>query len=88
MRLCRMMAPAVLAALVSACSINDNPAPVVRTVIVQAEIAPEAKKPCADPVSLPDRDLTDSETQTNWGADRTALRICKARHAAAVGGPH
>lgn len=76
---------AVLAATVSACSTSDK-APVVRTVTVEREIPAEAKKTCANPATLPDRLLTDRETQTYWGADRTALRICESRRAAAVAG--
>jgi hypothetical protein len=54
--------------------------------VVERELPAEAKKPCADPVVLPDRDLTETEIQTNWGADRTALRVCEARRSAGVGG--
>ncbi len=60
--------------------------PVLRTVTVEREIPAEAKIPCADPVPLPDRRLEEAETQTFWGRDRTALRICEARRQAGVGG--
>ncbi|MDQ0454701.1 hypothetical protein [Rhizobium paknamense] len=42
--------------------------------------------PCAAPVSLPDRRLSEPESATYWGQDRTALRTCEARRAAAVSG--
>jgi uncharacterized protein YceK len=38
-----------------------------------------AEAPCADPVTLPDRALTDQEIEIFWGRDRTALRVCKGR---------
>lgn len=43
-----------------------------------------AKVPCAAPVVLPGRKLTDKETRDDWGADRASLRICEQRRAAAV----
>ena len=36
--------------------------------------------PCADPVSLPDRDLDTAETVRLWGRDRAALGDCRDRH--------
>jgi hypothetical protein len=61
---------------------------VVRTVIVEREQPNEARTPCPEPVPLPDRDLGEAETQSLWGRDRTALRICEVRRAAAAGGTH
>lgn len=58
----------------------------MRTVLVQQQIPSSAKMACPAPVTLPDRDLSQSEAQTFWGTDRTSLRICEARRAAAVGG--
>lgn len=58
----------------------------VKTVYVEREVPAAARQKCADPVALPDRDLTDKETASKWAADRTALRVCEARRAAAVGG--
>lgn len=43
--------------------------------------------PCANPVILPDRALSDQEVEVFWGRDRTALRSCKSKHAAAVAWP-
>ncbi|MCY1667869.1 hypothetical protein [Rhizobium sp. SL86] len=60
----------------------------MRTVIVTPEIPAEAKLRCADPVILPDRDLSGSETVSFWGRDRAALRICETRRSAAVGAAH
>jgi hypothetical protein len=73
---------------VSACSTDDRAAPIVRTVIVTPEIPAEAKVPCDDPVPLPDRSTTETETTKLWGKDRSALRVCKTRQAAAVAGAH
>jgi hypothetical protein len=59
---------------------------VLKTVYVERELPAAARQKCDDPVLLPDRDLTDKETASKWGADRKALRVCEARRAAAVGG--
>lgn len=56
------------------------------TRTVEREVPAEAKKPCAAPVTLPDRDLSEREAQSFWGSDRTALRVCETRRAAAVAG--
>lgn len=83
-----MTGAVALAAIASACSTSDR-TPIVRTQIVEREVPAEALKPCPAPKVLPDRDMTETETQTYWGADRTALRVCETRRAAAVaGGPH
>ncbi|WP_062235914.1 Rz1-like lysis system protein LysC [Aureimonas sp. N4] len=37
---------------------------------------------CADPVALPDRDLTTAETVRLWGRDRASLGECRDRHEA------
>jgi len=42
------------------------------------------RQPCARPVDLPDRDLTQAEVTAGWGTDRTSLRACEARRQAAV----
>jgi hypothetical protein len=61
---------------------------VVKTVYVEREVPAVARQKCAAPVVLPDRDLTDKETASSWATDRSALRICEMRRAAAVsGGP-
>ena len=39
-------------------------------------------QPCAAPVPLPDRALSDQEIEVLWGRDRSALRDCAARQAA------
>ena len=57
----------------------------------KAVVAAEAEAPCPAPVTLPDRSITAGETTSLWGADRSALRLCETRRAAAVeairGGP-
>lgn len=81
-----MMALVALAALASGCSISADTPPVVKTVYVEREVPEASKVPCAAPVSLPDRRLSEPESATYWGQDRTALRTCEARRAAAVSG--
>lgn len=81
-----MMALVALAATASGCSTNAESPPVVKTVYVEREVPAAAKVQCAPPVPLPDRRLNERETQTYWGKDRTALRTCEARRAAAVSG--
>ncbi|WP_440411994.1 hypothetical protein [Neorhizobium petrolearium] len=44
----------------------------------------ESEKPCPAPVTLPNRAITAKETTDFWGADRSALRVCEQRRAAAV----
>lgn len=73
-----------LVAIASSCSHDEQPAPVIRTVAVKPTVPAEAKKPCAAPVSLPDRDLGEKETTNYWGRDRAALVECEARRGAAV----
>lgn len=40
---------------------------------------PSLTAPCAAPVALPDRGLTQAEVETLWGRDRSALRECGAK---------
>ena len=72
-----------LAVTVSACS-HDEPKIVVRTVSTMPAISPEARQPCAKPVAVPDRDLTEKETFTGWNRDRSELVACETRRAAAI----
>jgi hypothetical protein len=48
-------------------------------------LPPSLTQPCAAPVALPDRGLTDQEVERLWGRDRSALRACASRHAALAG---
>ncbi|GGE24415.1 hypothetical protein GCM10011345_32970 [Gemmobacter megaterium] len=41
--------------------------------------------PCAVPVALPERSLTDQEVEVFWGRDRAALRACGSRQAGLAG---
>lgn len=85
---CRIVLVA-LAVAVSGCSTIVKETPVLKTLYVEREVPAAAKQTCAAPVVLPDRDLTDKETALSWAKDRTALRICETRRAAAVsGGSH
>ena len=37
---------------------------------------PSVTAPCAVPVRLPERELTQAEVERFWGRDRSALRAC------------
>ncbi|CAK7257535.1 conserved protein of unknown function [Shinella sp. WSC3-e] len=74
---------AASAVIASACS-HTEPKPVVRIVEVKATIPDSARQKCAQPVALPDRDMTSGEVTVKWGADRAALLTCETRRAAAV----
>ncbi|KPF98821.1 hypothetical protein IP86_10875 [Rhodopseudomonas sp. AAP120] len=52
--------------------------------MMQPTVPATAEQKCDDPVDLPDRDLTERETASAWGRDRSALRTCEGRRAAAV----
>lgn len=86
MRNCLSILAVALAALVVSCSTKDEAAPVVIMRPIEREVPPEAKKVCAAPVKLPPRDLSEREVTDFWGRDRTSLRICETRRAAAVEG--
>lgn len=45
---------------------------------------PPVPPPCDAPVTLPETALDDRQIEILWGRDRTALRICGARLAAAT----
>lgn len=73
------------AAIASGCSTTpDEPAPTVKTEFIRPTVPAIARQRCADPVTLPDRDLTEAESTSLWGRDRSALRQCEPRRAAAV----
>jgi hypothetical protein len=74
---------AALGAIASGCS--TKPAePTVKVEFIRPELSAVARQRCADPVRLPDRDMTAGEVTTSWGRDRAALRSCETRRAAAV----
>lgn len=56
----------------------------MRVEFIKPELPAATRQRCADPVKLPDRDLSASEVTTSWGRDRAALRICETRRAAAI----
>jgi hypothetical protein len=56
----------------------------VKVEFIKPVLPPAARAACADPVALPDRDMSASEVTTSWGRDRASLRICETRRAAAV----
>ncbi|MGO4735965.1 hypothetical protein AB4099_05440 [Bosea sp. 2KB_26] len=43
-----------------------------------------ARQRCADPVAIPDRDITQAELVPLWNRDRSNLVACEPRRAAAV----
>lgn len=71
-------------AIASGCSTAPDPEPTVKVEFLRPELPVAARQRCADPVRLPDRDMTASEVTTSWGRDRANLRICETRRAAAV----
>ncbi len=77
------MIAAGLGAIASACSTTPVE-PTVKLELVKPELPEAARQRCADPLRLPDRDMTAAEVTSNWGRDRAALRICETRRAAAV----
>lgn len=83
MRRFLMLGP--LAFLVSGCAFFHRDPPVVRTQIVKPPIPAEAQRRCDEPVTLPGRRLTQREVTSLWGRDRSSLRTCEQRRAAAVG---
>ena len=44
--------------------------------VVAPPVPPSLVAPCATPVTLPERALTQAEVETLWGRDRSALRRC------------
>ena len=52
--------------------------------LVREKPSPENRRPCADPVALPKRDLTEGETERFWHEDRIRLVVCGRRHAAVL----
>ncbi|WP_233284218.1 hypothetical protein [Agrobacterium tumefaciens] len=54
---------------------------IVKTV--KATVPPASRVPCVVG-DLPDRDMSEREVTTRWGADRTEILSCEARRAAAV----
>lgn len=75
---------AALAAIASACSPDDpKPAPPMIVKTVKATVPPASRVPCVVG-DLPDRDMSEREVTTRWGADRTEILSCDARRAAAV----
>ncbi|WP_290562321.1 hypothetical protein [Agrobacterium sp.] len=54
---------------------------IVKTV--KATVPPASRVPCVVG-DLPDRDMSEREVTTRWGADRTEILSCDARRAAAV----
>lgn len=77
---------AALAVLAASCSLSDREPekPVVSVQYIRPEIPQSAKTPCSKPVPVPDRDLTDQEVASGWGADRAALITCEVRRATGV----
>lgn len=70
-------------AIASACSTKPVE-PTVKLELVRPELPAIARQRCADPVRLPDRDITESEVTAAMGRDGANLKICEARRAAAV----
>lgn len=70
--------------LLSACGTRNDLTPSVEL------LPPSLSAPCDDPVYVPERDITRTETVLLWTQDRRALTACRARHGglvAALSGP-
>ncbi len=70
-------------AVASACS-TAAPDPTVKVEFIRAAVPESSRQRCDDPVVLPDRDITQAETTSLWGRDRSALRACEPRRAGAI----
>lgn len=75
--------PAAFLVLASSCS-SHKAEPVIKTEILRPALPPALKRPCAEPVKLPDRDLDAIETVDGWNTDRAALRTCGLRNRAII----
>lgn len=56
----------------------------MRTELVKPQVPASARRACAAPVALPDRDMNAAEVTSVMGQDRAALRACETRRAAAI----
>jgi hypothetical protein len=76
---------AAFAVVASGCSTSSEAGrPTVMAKMLKPEVPATARQKCADPVQLPDRDLSEREATDYWSRDRAALRSCEPRRAAAV----
>lgn len=72
---------AALTVIVSGCSHAD---PTIRTELLRPTLPASARTRCDPPSPQPDRDLSAREVSSGWNQDRTALKKCETRRAAAV----
>jgi len=72
-----------LGAIASACS-TAPVEPTVKLELVKPELPASARKACAKPAAIPDRDISEREATDLWGRDQASLRECETRRAAAV----
>ena len=80
-----MVIVVALGAIASGCSTSaEKIEPTVKLEFVKPTLPTAARKRCADPVDLPDRDLLEGEATDLWNIDRASLRICETRRAAGV----
>lgn len=70
--------------IASGCSTAPAEPPTVKTEFLRPAVPAIARQRCAEPVPLPDRDLTEAESTSLWGRDRSSLRQCESRRAAAI----
>jgi len=75
-----MRAIAILALAIFVAGCATRPPIVVKPRIDPVPV--ELRIPCEPPVTLPDRELSQNETEKFWGEDRGELSRCGARHAA------
>jgi len=56
----------------------------VNVEMIRPELPASSRQPCARPVAIPDRDITQGEVASLWGRDRASLETCETRRAAVV----
>lgn len=72
-----------LGVIASGCS-TASVEPTVKVEFAHPVLPASARQPCADPVAIPDRDITQAEVPPLWIRDRSNLVACETRRAAAV----
>jgi hypothetical protein len=61
-----------------------EPPKVEANLAVTVTPSAQSRIPCADPVAIPDRSITEMEATNLWGRDRGALQLCEQKRKAAI----
>lgn len=79
----RLLALCAAALFLAGCRTSLTPSVESLIKLRQPRVDTELRETdCADPVTIPDRDLSWQETSKLWGQDRVALVDCGARNRA------